>query len=543
MIAIPGDVKSIAWDEGVAFYTGSIVGDGANPFGGALQYTLAEKRATRFGGINANPQAFLAFENGKVAVLNRDCDGIRRAIDVIRKQMIIPVVQGTLQYSQLVDPSIVESPTEKYKAEAWAFTRAWIPFANQVNPEKATVIDKELNYFRQDASYNFQSVHNAVFDVIAEMCITCEDLGISLLAAVNSSKPVPACTSQELPSSCPEDYNTVPGVPPSSGDIFSVPAFFIVFREALEAAIICSILLAVVKKTGNDRLKFWVWVGIAGGLLVTICALTIVIIVFEVLSSQISLNDTLIIRGALSISASILIGYIALTLGDLLGKDREIQRQLDEQIGDKGSFGWKSVLFLSFTTVSREGIETVIFLGVGSGFEGISLPLPVVIGSILGVAGGLALYRLGSTVAMKRFIYFSVVLLVFIGAGVFAHGIEEFQVVNDYGEYWEYVVWNISKYASLRYEFFGLMRALVGFTPYPSRAEVLSYCMYHLVLWLLLVIKYCYCARKRVADESDKQSDDSETSSNNFEKAENGEASEEPSQNNAENSGYDLARQ
>lgn len=502
---IIGDVKAIAWDEGVAFYTGSIVGDGSRfGFIGQMQYTLAEKRATRFGQVNANPQAFLAFENGKIGVLSRDCGLIRRSIEIIRKQMLIPVIQGTLQYSQQVDPSVVVNPSEKHKAEAWAFTRAWLPFGNQSDPSSARVIEEQLDYFRQDAEYDFVKVHTAVQAVIADLCITCEDLGVNLLASINASKPVPQCVSQPLPSSCAVNFDGVAAAAPGSQGLFSVPAFFIVFREALEAAVICSILFAAVKRIGQDGLRFWVWVGIAGGVVVTLVALTAVVVTFEVLSSQVSLNDTLIVRGALSISAAILIGYIALTLGDLLEKDKEIKKHLDEQIGDKSNFGWKSVLFLSFTTVSREGIETVIFLGVGSGFEGRTLPIPVLVGSILGIACGLALYRLGSTVAMKRFIYFSIVLLVFIGAGVFAHGIEEFQVVYDFGEYWEYVVWNISKYASLRYDFFGLLRALVGFTPYPSRAEIVSYCMYHLVLWLLIAIKYCYCARKRgsVADET-----------------------------------------
>ena len=474
-----------------------------------MQYTLAEKRATQFGQVNANPQAFLAFENGKIGVLNRDCALIRRSIEIIRKQMIIPVIQGTLQYSQQVDPAVVDNPSEKHKAEAWAFTRAWLPFGNQSSPEKAETIEQELDYFRGDAGYDFVNVHNAVFDVIADLCITCEDLGVNFLASFNASKPVPTCVSQPLPSSCATNFNGVVSDSPGSQGLFSVPAFFIVFREALEAAVICSILFAAVKKIGDESLRQWVWLGIAGGVFVTLIALTAVVITFEVLSSQVSLNDTLVVRGALSISAAALIGYIALTLGDLLEKDKEIRRQLDEQIGDSSNFGWKAVLFLSFTTVSREGIETVIFLGVGSGFEGRTLPIPVLVGSILGIGCGLALYRLGSTVAMKRFIYFSIVLLVFIGAGVFAHGIEEFQVVYDFGEYWEYVVWNISKYASLRYDFFGLLRALVGFTPYPSRAEIVSYCMYHLVLWLLIAIKYCYCAERQSVD--DDESDEDET--------------------------------
>ena len=51
------------------------------------------------------------------------------------------------------------------------------------------------------------------------------------------------------------------------------------------------------------------------------------------------------------------------------------------------------IFLLAFTTTIREGIEAVVFLaGVSAGTPASSIPIPGVIGIIMGVSVGLALY-------------------------------------------------------------------------------------------------------------------------------------------------------
>ena len=68
----------------------------------------------------------------------------------------------------------------------------------------------------------------------------------------------------------------------SEGGLFSIPAFFIVFRETLEAAIICSVLLAVLKKTGLKELNKYVWIGVGLGIAFTLVVLVAVLVIFHI---------------------------------------------------------------------------------------------------------------------------------------------------------------------------------------------------------------------------------------------------------------------
>ncbi|KAF9416191.1 high-affinity iron permease, partial [Podila epigama] len=61
-----------------------------------------------------------------------------------------------------------------------------------------------------------------------------------------------------------------------AADYFSIPIFFIIFRETTEAAIIVSVLLSFLRQVLNDdpvmrkRLGRQVWAGTALGLLISL---------------------------------------------------------------------------------------------------------------------------------------------------------------------------------------------------------------------------------------------------------------------------------
>ena len=52
--------------------------------------------------------------------------------------------------------------------------------------------------------------------------------------------------------------------------LFSIPAFFIVLREVLEACLVVGIALAHLNKTGNTQYRKWVWIGAVSGILVSL---------------------------------------------------------------------------------------------------------------------------------------------------------------------------------------------------------------------------------------------------------------------------------
>ena len=100
-----------AWDEGVAFYSGSLEGtDAGGNSAGKMVYRLAEKRCTNFGtcGLDGtatsgtsqvNLALFPLFAEGARLLERGECTAVRPVVDSIVSLMMVPLVQGSLRYA------------------------------------------------------------------------------------------------------------------------------------------------------------------------------------------------------------------------------------------------------------------------------------------------------------------------------------------------------------------------------------------------------------------------------------------------------------
>jgi len=151
-----------AWDEAVAFYTGSIEGTskgGVNGLDsgsdGQLQFMLADKRCMNFGTCtadrdldnfagysNVNKDIFALFAAGRDEILGAkhtsECPQVPDLMDEISGLMLIPFIQGVQRY--LVKTGIRETPSAKEAGELFAFASAVLPFIHKADPEVAEIL-------------------------------------------------------------------------------------------------------------------------------------------------------------------------------------------------------------------------------------------------------------------------------------------------------------------------------------------------------------------------------------------------------------------
>jgi len=151
-----------AWDEAVAFYTGSLEGvskggvDGLDSgSGGQLQFMLADKRCTNFGTCTAdydgddfagyskvNNDLFRLFAQGRDEILGAvhtsECTHVTELMEEISGLMLIPFVQGVHRY--LVKTGIRAIPSAKEAGELFAFASAALPFIHKADPDVAQVL-------------------------------------------------------------------------------------------------------------------------------------------------------------------------------------------------------------------------------------------------------------------------------------------------------------------------------------------------------------------------------------------------------------------
>ncbi|KAI1199307.1 iron permease FTR1/Fip1/EfeU [Nemania serpens] len=313
-------------------------------------------------------------------------------------------------------------------------------------------------------------------------------------------------------------------------DVFSVPVFLLVFRETLEAVIIISVLLAFLKQTldgpGRDATVYkalvkQVWWGVGLGFFVCLVVAGGIIGTFYTVGRDAWNTNEYNYEGAFSLIAAVIISFIGVALlrvGKMQEKWRvKLAKALEAPVSTSGSrSGWlkrfaeKYALFvLPFITVLREGIEAIVFIaGVSFSAPAYAVPLPVVIGLIVGSLVGYLLYRGGTTTRLQYFLVASTCLLYLVGAGLFSRAVWYFEaqqwngiVGGDAAELGsgpgsydvDKSVWHVNCCSP---EFnggggWGIFNAILGWTNSATYGSVISYNIYWIaVITSLAVMRY-----------------------------------------------------
>jgi hypothetical protein len=167
-----------AWDEAVAFYTGSLVK--SDPNGGVLLYTLAQKRCANFNtcgddGVAAiNTEIFTQFDAGKQNFQLGKCSEAEQNLAKISSMMSVPLVQGTLRYAHIIGEE--GGMAEKAEAEGATFAAAVLPFLHACDPEAASLVYTNMKT-GSGAAKDFAAVKEAFESNYDCMGITCAQVG------------------------------------------------------------------------------------------------------------------------------------------------------------------------------------------------------------------------------------------------------------------------------------------------------------------------------------------------------------------------------
>lgn len=194
-------------------------------------------------------------------------------------------------------------------------------------------------------------------------------------------------------------------------------------REGVEAALIVSIILAYLAKTGNQRHFGTIWLG-AGAAVAVSVAIGLVLFVtiggFEEPAEQIFEGFAMVIAASV---VTWMLFWMRRTSANIRG---ELQAGVDRALVDGALLG---LSVLAFTAVIREGIETALFLmgqATAAGSQAASTLVGAIIGLAIAVVIGWGLYRGARVINLRTFFQWTGIALIFIAAGLLSHGIHEF---------------------------------------------------------------------------------------------------------------------
>jgi high-affinity iron transporter len=272
--------------------------------------------------------------------------------------------------------------------------------------------------------------------------------------------------------------------------------FLLALREGIEAALIISIVLGMLKKMNRSDRARVVWLGVAGAALISVG----VAIVLNVIGAEFEGAAEQAFEGFTMLLAAAVLTWMIFWMQK---QGRQIQKGLEAEVREALSGGQTIALFsVAFFAVLREGIELALFLtavNFSSPTVGGEAPILGWLGGILGLMAaailGWLLYESAIKLNLRRFFQFTSVVLILFAAGLVGHAVHEF---NELGWIPSVVeqVYDLNHIVPETTLFGQFLRALFGYNANPSLTEMLAYIGYFIVVFGLL----WYLNRKSAAE-------------------------------------------
>jgi high-affinity iron transporter len=267
-------------------------------------------------------------------------------------------------------------------------------------------------------------------------------------------------------------------------------AFMVMLRETLEAALIIGIISSFLVRTDQRRYLMQVVGGGAAGIAASLLAAFL----FNRFSNGFSGRTEALFEGITMIAGALLITTMILWMLNQYNIKRDIERQVSKRVA--GTFG-AGVFFLTFISILREGVESVIFLAAIH----FTTTENTLLGALLGMATAIVLgyfLFLGSLkLNIKKVFAFTSILLILFAAGLAAHGVHELQEAGFIPVFIEHV-WDINPaveqvgmYPLLHENGYigSILKGLFGYNGNPSLLEVTVYASYIMAVIFIWGVK------------------------------------------------------
>ena len=198
--------------------------------------------------------------------------------------------------------------------------------------------------------------------------------------------------------------------------------YLIGLREGLEAALVVSILVAYLVKSGHtDRLRP-VWAGVLAAVGVSLAFGALLTFT----SQSLSFEAQEAFGGTLSIVA---VAFVTWMIFWMRRTARSLSKELRSRVDSALAIGAGALALTAFLAVGREGLETSLFIwsAVQSTGQGVQPVVGATLGLLTAVVLGYLFYKGALRINLSKFFTWTGAALIVVAAGVLAYGVHDLQ--------------------------------------------------------------------------------------------------------------------
>jgi high-affinity iron transporter len=279
-----------------------------------------------------------------------------------------------------------------------------------------------------------------------------------------------------------------------------IPTFVIFLREGIEASMIVAILLAYLDRIGQRKHFRDVFAGVAAALVLIVAG---GVAAYFLISQYSGSRVQTIFETITFLLAAAALTYMTFWMqrhSRTMSKDLEARSDAALESHSRWGLG-----ILSFTTVGREGVETMVFtlaIIFASTTKGTSSHPSrwLLVGALAGLAVALVIafliYRAGAKINLKRFFQVLGILLMVFAAGLVADSVENLQKLG-----WlpggSQHLWSTEHVLSESSAFGDVLHSLLGYASNPTVLQGIVW-----VLYLAITMTAYFVVAKRSSTPS-----------------------------------------
>ena len=254
-------------------------------------------------------------------------------------------------------------------------------------------------------------------------------------------------------------------------------------REGLEAVLVVTILLSYLAKTEQTAHTRYIWAGVVSAVTLSFALGAF----FTTSAYYLPFRDQEILGGVLSILTVALVTWMIFWLAS---HAKSLKAELHGSVDKAIASGAIALVVISFLSVSREGLETALFVWTAIlATEQTTQPLVgVLLGLTTSVVIGIFLYKGALKVNLQKFFYFTGIALIIVASGVLSYGIHDLQEAGILPGIHSRA-FDISSVIAPAGWLGTLLRGTINFTPNPSWLQVGFWAAYLLPVLTIFVQK------------------------------------------------------